>query len=108
VSCIRFEGLEYYATSTMPSSAGARLGRLAHFFRELPRALPRMHRAGAYRLSYRDQWRHFVRCVETGAPVESSLDDGRQALSAVLAAAQSTLVRRPVAPRDAPAELTRR
>ena len=108
VSCIRFEGLEYYATSTMPSSAGARLGRLAHFFRELPRALPRMHRAGAYRLSYRDQWRHFVRCVETGAPVESSLDDGRQALSAVLAAAQSTLVRRPVAPRDAPGELTRR
>jgi hypothetical protein len=55
VSLIRFEGIEFYETMTMPSSARARLGRLAHFARELPRALPRMHKAGDYRTSYRDQ-----------------------------------------------------
>ncbi len=54
VSLIRFEGLEYYPTETMPSSLPARLGRMGHFLRELPRALPRMHRAGNYRVSYCD------------------------------------------------------
>lgn len=100
VACIRFEGLEYYATYTMPSSPRARLGRLAHFLRELPRALPRMHRAGDYRVSYREQWRHFHECIRTGAPVESTLEDGRQALAVVLAIAESVAVHRPVAVRQ--------
>lgn len=106
VACIRFEGLEYYSTNTMPSAPGARLGRLAHFLRELPRALPRIHRAGDYRISYRDQWRHFHECIRTGAPVESTLADGRQALAVMLAAAESAVVRRPVAVRQAPPTIT--
>lgn len=106
VSCIRFEGLEYYATYTMPSSPAARLGRLAHFFRELPRALPRMRRAGDYRVSYREQWRHFARCIQTGEPVASTLADGRQGLAVVLAAAASTVRGTPVAVRDAPATMS--
>ncbi len=96
VACIRFDGLEYYATDTMPSSAAARLGRIAHFVKELPRALPRMHRAGDYRTSYRDEWRHFVDCLRTGAPVESTLEDGRRTLAAVLAAAESAVTGRAV------------
>lgn len=106
VACLRFEGLEYYSTYTMPSSAGARLGRLAHFLRELPRALPRMHRAGDYRVSYREQWRHFHECIRTGAPVASTLEDGRQALAVVLAAAESAVVRKPVAVRHAATTMT--
>ncbi|HEX2500143.1 MAG TPA: Gfo/Idh/MocA family oxidoreductase [Methylomirabilota bacterium] len=96
VACIRFEGLEFYPTYTMPSSARARLGRAAHFLRELPAALPRMHRAGDYRLSYREQWRHFHDAIRTGAPVGATLADGRQALAVTLAAAESTVRRRPI------------
>lgn len=96
VACIRFEGLEYYSTYTMPSSPRARLGRLVHFLRELPRALPRMHRAGDYRVSYREQWRHFHHCIRTGAPVGATLDDGRKALAVTLAAAESTVLRQPM------------
>ncbi len=106
ISCIRFEGFEYYASEIMPSSLSARLGRLGHLLRELPRALPRMHRAGDYRLSYRDQWRQFVRTIRTGEPIEATLEDGRQALAAVLAAAHSSVVGRPVLVREAPATLT--
>lgn len=106
VSLIRFEGLEYYPTETMPSSLPARLGRIGHFLRELPRALPRMHRAGDYRVSYCDQWRHFARSIRTGTPSEATLHDGRQALIAVLAAARSAAVRWPVATREAPSGMT--
>jgi UDP-N-acetylglucosamine 3-dehydrogenase len=90
VSLIRFEGLEYYPAGAMASDPRHRLGRLAHFAKELPRALPRMHRAGDYRTSYRDQWWHFVDCVRHGTPVRSSLDDGRRAVAAMLAALEST------------------
>jgi myo-inositol 2-dehydrogenase / D-chiro-inositol 1-dehydrogenase len=106
VSLIRFEGLEYYSTETMPSSLPARLQRMGHFLKELPRALPRMHRAGDYRVSYCDQWREFARSIRTGTPMEATLQDGRQALAAVLAAARSSVVGRPVPLRDAPATMT--
>jgi predicted dehydrogenase len=61
-----------------------------------------MHRAGDYRASYRDQWREFAHSIRTGTPMEATLQDGRQALSAVLAAARSSVVGRPVAVREAP------
>jgi predicted dehydrogenase len=106
VACIRFEGLEYYTTDTMPSSLPARLRRIGHFMKELPRALPRMHRAGDYRASYCDQWRQFHESVRTGKPMESTLRDGRQALAAVLAAARSSVEGRPVKVGDAPPGMT--
>ena len=90
VSLIRFEGLEYYPAGAMASDPRHRLARLAHFAKELPRALPRMHKAGDYRTSYRDQWRHFVDCVRNRTPVESTLDDGRRATAAMVAALAST------------------
>jgi hypothetical protein len=79
---------------------------VGHVLKELPRALPRMHRAGDYRVSYCDQWRQFARSIRTGTPMESTLHDGRQALAAVLAAARSAVVRRPVGMREAPATMT--
>jgi myo-inositol 2-dehydrogenase/D-chiro-inositol 1-dehydrogenase len=100
VACIRFDGLEYYPTATLPSAPSARLGRIVHFLRELPRALPRVRRAGDYRASYRDQWRHFVDCIRSGAPVACTLEDGRRALAAMLAAEESTVTKRPVAVRS--------
>lgn len=89
VSLIRFEGLEYYPAGAMASDPRQRLTRLMHFAKELPKALPRMHKSGDYRTSYRDQWRHFVECVANGTPVRSTLEDGRRALAAMLAAMEA-------------------
>lgn len=96
VSLIRFEGLEYYPAGAMASDPRQRLARLAHFVKELPRALPRMHKAGDYRTSYRDQWRHFVDCVRRGAQPRVTLDDGRRAVAAMVAAVESTATGRVV------------
>jgi predicted dehydrogenase len=57
-------------------------------------------------VSYCDQWREFARSIRTGTPMEATLQDGRQALAAVLAAARSSVVGRPVPLRDAPATMT--
>lgn len=89
VSLIRFEGLELLPAGAMASDPRQRLARLVHFAKELPRALPRMHKSGDYRTSYRDQWRHFLDCVRNGAPVQTSLDDARPALMAMLAGMES-------------------
>ncbi|HEX7024155.1 MAG TPA: Gfo/Idh/MocA family oxidoreductase [Gemmatimonadales bacterium] len=101
VACIRFEGLEFYPASTMPSALGARVGRMAHFLRELPRALPRMHRAGDYRASYEAEWSHFLDCIAGTATPASTLDDGRRAMAVVLASFESTRTGRPAIPEPA-------
>jgi predicted dehydrogenase len=69
---------------------------VAHFAKELPRALPRMHKAGDYRTSYRDQWRHFHQCIRSGTPVEATLQESKSALAAMLAAMESAETRRVV------------
>lgn len=102
VSLIRFEGLEYYPAGTMASDPGRRLARLVNFAKELPKALPRMHKSGDYRTSYRDQWRHFLDCVRHGTPVQSSLDDSRRALVAMLAGMESARTGQVVATTEAP------
>ena len=96
VSLIRFEGLELYPAGAMASDPKQRLARMAHFARELPRALPRMHKAGDYRTSYRDQWCHFIDCVRNGTSPHITLDDGRRAVAAMLAAIESTATGRVV------------
>jgi predicted dehydrogenase len=100
VSLIRFEGLEYYGAGAMASDPRHRLGRLVHFAKELPRALPRIHKSGDYRTSYRDQWRHFHDCIRSGARVQSSLAEARHSLAAMLAGMKSAEINRPVTVRE--------
>ena len=96
VSLTRFEGLALYPDGLIAGALRARLKRLAHFIKELPRALPRMHKMGDYRLSYRDQWQHFIDCTAGRARPQCTLDDGRRALMAMLAALESASTRAPV------------
>lgn len=102
IACIRFEGLEFHPTHVMPSALAPRLGRMTHFIRELPRALPRMHRAGDYRASYELEWRHFLDCIEGRATPASTLDDAARALAVVHASLDSTRTERPVKPVQMP------
>ena len=106
VACTRFDGLAFYPTDTMPGAPAERLARLVAFLRGLPRALPRLHRAGDYRISYREQWRHFLDCIRSGAQAHSTLQDGRRALAVVLAAVESAEIGKPVAVAEARPTLT--
>jgi predicted dehydrogenase len=96
VSLVQFDGLELYEAGALASGPRHRLGRLVNFAKELPRALPRMHRAGDYRTSYRDQWRHFLERMRLGRAAESTLAEGRNALAAMLAAHESAATGQPV------------
>jgi predicted dehydrogenase len=97
LSCLRFDGLEWYAQADVPGNLRTRLRHLAHLLREFPRGLWTMRHGGDYRLSFRGLWRHFVDAVREDSPVGATLEDGRRAVQVVLAAAESASSGQPVA-----------
>jgi len=98
----RFDGLERYATGESDGMPGLRLRHLAGFLRELPGGLVRMRQLGDYGDSYRGMWQHAVDAIGGGLPAECTLEDGREALRIVLAAAAAAECGRPVRVDDAP------
>jgi predicted dehydrogenase len=101
----RFDGFECYATGESDGMPGPRLRHLAAFLRELPGGLARMRRLGDYGDSYRGMWQHAVDAVREGLPAECTLEDGREALRIVLAAAAAAECGRPVRVDDAPTRI---
>jgi myo-inositol 2-dehydrogenase / D-chiro-inositol 1-dehydrogenase len=57
----------------------------------LPRILSRIRLGGEIFASYDAQWRHFLDCVQSGAPVACSLQDGKRAVELAVAATESLL-----------------
>jgi myo-inositol 2-dehydrogenase / D-chiro-inositol 1-dehydrogenase len=106
ISCLRFEGLELYSMQDVPGSIRTRLKRLVHLLQELPRGLSKMCRGGDYLDSYRSQWCHFVHSIQNDAPVECTLEDGRQALQAALASVESASRQQPVTVRQSSRRIT--
>jgi predicted dehydrogenase len=100
-----FDGLGLYTRPCIPGDFRARLDGVARTLKELPRALLRQGRGGVWGDTFRDQWRHFIECIQQQKPPECTLDDGKRALEAVLAAAESASVGRPVKVAEAPNEL---
>ena len=88
-SCYRFDSLEVVPAGRVPGNACARLRQAIRTLRELPGAVARAGQGGDMPLSYAGQWRHFLRAIRTGGPVECPLEDGRRALEVVQAAVQS-------------------
>ena len=96
VSCERFEGLALYPNGSSPGSVRSRLKRLPQIARVLPSGLMNLRQGGDFKVSYREQWRHFRDAIQRDLPVECTLEDGRAALQIALAAAESATVGRPV------------
>jgi predicted dehydrogenase len=96
LSCLRFDGLEWYGQADIPGSVRTRLRHFGHLLRELPRGLWTMRHGGDYRLSFRGLWRHFLDAIRNDAPVGATLEDGRRAVQVVLAAAESASSGQPV------------
>jgi predicted dehydrogenase len=89
VSLYRFDGLEFFSNQTLPGDIGDRLRKMAATAMELPRRIPTIRRGGDFAASYDAEWRHFLDCVREGRNPGCSLEDGRHAVRAALAAVES-------------------
>ena len=83
----------------------AAMRKITRLAKELPEAVSLARQGGPYLASYRAEWRHFVDCVAGDTPVQCTLEDGRHALQAALAAVASISLGRPVKVADAPRRL---
>jgi myo-inositol 2-dehydrogenase/D-chiro-inositol 1-dehydrogenase len=106
VSCQRFDGFETYARHETGGSLKPRLREMERFLREFPRGIAHMRRLGDYGNSYTGAWTHLLDTIRTPQPVECTVEDGREALRVVLAAAASATAGRPVRLAEAPSTLT--
>ncbi len=102
VACLKFDGLEVVPTSGVPGSFATRLERMRHTWTELPGGVAAGRQGGDYLLSYRNEWRHFVDAIRDGRAIESTAEDGREALAVALAALASASSGLAVAPAQAP------
>jgi myo-inositol 2-dehydrogenase/D-chiro-inositol 1-dehydrogenase len=96
VSCYRFDGLEFFSTSSYPGSIRSRLRRTKQLIADLPQGLSSVRQGGDYVASYKEEWRHFISCIQNDETVASTLEDGRRALQVALAAIQSVSSGQPV------------
>ena len=89
LSLIHFDGFELAPSAAPTWSLRSRLGGFVRALESLPRAVLRARHGGDFIGSYGFEWRHFADCVRRGVPAACTLDDGRHALQAVLAAVQA-------------------
>ena len=82
----RYDGLEIVPVGQLPGDPRRRLSRGARRVRALPGALRSHRRGGDLALAFQAQWRAFAAAIRDDAPLVVSLEDGRRALDAVLAA----------------------
>ncbi len=106
LSLYRFDSLEFLPMGVYTGSVGYRIKRMTHALRELPQAVPILVRGGDFTDSYRAEWQQFADSIERGAPVGSTMEDGRRALQVSLAAVHSACIGRPVRIQDSPNTVT--
>ncbi|MGH9928814.1 MAG: Gfo/Idh/MocA family protein [Pyrinomonadaceae bacterium] len=102
VSCLRFDGLEFYPASSVPGGIRTRIRNLAHGLKEAPHGVLNRLPGGEYMDSYRRQWQHFIDAVQNNKPVECTLEDGRRAVQIALSATESASYGRAVKVDQAP------
>jgi predicted dehydrogenase len=89
ISLYRFDGTEYFPAGSLPGDARTRARQLVQTIKELPGGLLRARQGGDFIASYRAMWRHFADCIRRGTKPECTIEDGKKALRAVLAAMAS-------------------
>ncbi|HEX2055818.1 MAG TPA: Gfo/Idh/MocA family oxidoreductase [Nitrospiraceae bacterium] len=89
VSCYHYDGLRMF--SPRKRALPGLIREVAAKAMTLPRMVNRMRSGGEISASYESQWRHFLDCVQTGAPVGCSVLDGKRAVELAVAATESLL-----------------
>lgn len=85
----RYDGLSLRSAAAYPGSAVTRIRGFASSLRRLPVAVRAAGGGGLFESSYLAMWRHFARCIRGTELPGCTLEDGRRALAAVLAARAS-------------------
>jgi myo-inositol 2-dehydrogenase/D-chiro-inositol 1-dehydrogenase len=96
LSFYRFDGLEHTSTTSLPGDIRSRMDAAKRLVRELPQAVSGLRHGGAWALSYREEWRHFLASLRHGSQPGCSLEDGRRALAVAVAAMESASTGRSV------------
>jgi myo-inositol 2-dehydrogenase / D-chiro-inositol 1-dehydrogenase len=96
VDCYRFDGLEYVSSAQAPGGIRSRIRKMANTLWDLPHGISKVGQGGDFIVSYRDEWRHFIDCIQRDAQPECTLEDGRHALQVVLAVIESCSLGKPV------------
>lgn len=96
VSLLSFDGLRFFPTGSSPGDISLRLQHLKETLQAFPSGLKLSKQGGDYLLSYRYEWEHLLKAIQTDSQVESTLKDGRAALQGVLAAVESVEIGKPV------------
>ena len=102
IDCYRSDGIELVGMKDLPGAPRTRLRRTLSNLRQVGSNFGEIRRGGAFDASYDAQWLAFARCVRGEQPSVCTLEDGRRALQAALAAAHSASVGQPVKVEDAP------
>jgi len=89
LSLYRFNGYRYHAALASPGSVAAHLGALAESIRCLPQGFSNLMQQGEYGTTFRRQLEAFVSACRGGQGGIVSMEDGRAAAVAALAAYQS-------------------
>ena len=101
LSLYRADSLEIRRSADLAGGVPARLRQQLSGARRLPGAVMAARRGGDFRLSYAVHWARSAVAMRAGAHPPATLDDGRRALAAVLAAVRSAETGAPVAPEGA-------
>ena len=102
IDLYRSDGLELVGLGDLPGAPRTRLRRALANARQAVSNAGEIRRGGAFDASYGAEWQAFARCVRGEQPPVCTLDDGRHALQAALAAAHSITVGQSVRVADAP------
>jgi predicted dehydrogenase len=96
-SCYRADSLEWLPTASTRTGILPRLAALTTQVSRLPHVIASARRGGDMLASYREQWSQFAAGLRSNASVGCTIEDGRRALQAVLAAMESADCGQPVA-----------
>ena len=96
LDCYRSDGIELVGLTDLPGAPRTRLRRALSSVRQVAANIGEIRDGGAFNASYDAEWRAFARCVRGQEPPVCTLEDGRRALEAALAAAHSASVGEPV------------
>jgi predicted dehydrogenase len=106
LSLYRFDGLEFVPLSSAPGDVRTRLRSIIHSLKELPQAVLDLRQGGEQAIMFKAQWRHFIDSIQRDTAPECTLEDGRHALQAALAAVESASTGRVVRVAQASREIT--
>lgn len=95
-SLYKFDGLQFYASSSYPGDIGDRLKKMLGTVADLPKAVQIRRLGGDFGATFTGLWRHFAECISTGRDSECTLEDGKHALRIALASVQSSSQGSPV------------